>query len=324
MKYSDRVLGVVIVAGAMLTSAEVCAQAYPKRPIRLVVAFSPGGTTDFTARVVAPPLSEVLGQSVVVDNRPGAGSIVGTDIVAKANPDGYTLLLADTTFAIVPAVYAKRPFDAIKDFTPIMPIMSVGNCLVVNPSLPVRTVKDLVALARAKPNTLTFGSGGVGTPLQMSGEQFKIAAKIDIVHVPYKGAGPALNDLMGGQITMIFPTLTNAAPFITGGKLRALAVTSAKRSPALPDVPTMFEAGYPAVNVTSWFGLVAPAGTPKKIIERLHSAMAKVVALQEVRERFRTQQAEVVGSSANAFGRFLAEETAKWAAVAKSAGIKVD
>ena len=324
MGYGSRVSGFTLLAGMLIAGGTVYGQSYPERPIRLVVAYAPGGTTDFAARLVGPKLSELLGQTIVVDNRPGAGSIIGTEVVARASPDGYTLLLPDTTFGIVPSIYATRPFDAIKDFTPITQIMSVDNCLVVNPSLPARTVSDLVALARGKPNTLTFGSGGVGTPLHMTGELFNIAAKINLVHVPYKGAGPALTELMGGQLTMIFPTLTNVLPFITGGKLRALAVTGARRSPVLREVPTMVEAGYPALVVTSWFGLVAPRGTPKKIIERLHSAVAQVLNSPVVRERFETQQAEVVGSTPDAFGSFLSGETAKWADIAKSARIKIN
>jgi tripartite-type tricarboxylate transporter receptor subunit TctC len=324
MEHTNRIPGLALAVGIAIASPMTCAQNFPERAIRLVVGYAPGGTTDFAARIVAPELSAALGQSVVVDNRPGAGSIIGTEIVAKASADGYTLLLPDTTFAIVPAIYAKRPFDAIRDFAPITHIMSVANCLAVNPSLPARTMQDLVALARAKPNTLTFGSGGVGTPLHMTGELFKIAAKIDIVHVPYKGAGPALTELMGGQLTMIFPTLTNVLPFIKGGKLRALAVTSAQRSPALSDVPTTAEAGYPALDVTSWFGLVAPKGTPKKIIEQLHSATTKILSSPEVRARFQTQQAVVVGSSPEEFARLLAGETAKWVEIAKNAKIRVE
>lgn len=187
-------------------ASTVLAQDYPTRPIRLIVAYAPGGTTDFTARVVGPRLSEALGQTVVIDNRGGAGSIIGTDLVAKSNPDGYTLLLADTAFGIVPAIYAKPPFDSIRDFQLATQIMSVANCLVVHPSVPARSVKELVALAKTKPNQLTFGSGGVGTPLHMGGEQLKVAAGINIVHVPYKGAAPAMTDLLGDQLTMIFPT----------------------------------------------------------------------------------------------------------------------
>jgi tripartite-type tricarboxylate transporter receptor subunit TctC len=297
---------------------------YPARPIRMVVAYSPGGTTDFTARVVAPKLGELLGQTVVVDNRPGAGSILGTDLVAKGTPDGYTLLMADTTFGIIPAIYRKLPFNVQKDFATISQIMSVPNALVVYSSVPARTVQELVALAKAKPGQLTFGSGGVGTPLHMGGEQLKVAAGIDMLHVPHKGAAPAMTSLLGGQITMVFATLTLAVPQVKSGKVRALAVTSAKRVKALPDTPTMREAGYPEVNATSWFGLVAPVRVPKSILARISAETAKVVAMPEVRERIEAQHGEVVGSTPAEFAKFVAGEIANWTRVAKAGNITAE
>jgi tripartite-type tricarboxylate transporter receptor subunit TctC len=314
----------VTILACALGSASAWAQAYPTRSVRLVVAYAAGGTTDFTARVVAPKLTEALGQPFVVDNRGGAGSVIGTDIVAKAPPDGYTLLLADTAFGIVPALYSKLAFNVQKDFVPVTQIIGVANVLVVHPSLPVKSMKELIALARDKPGQLTFGSGGVGTPLHMAGEQLKLAAKIDIVHVAYKGAAPAMTELIGGQLSMIFPTMTLGVPHIKAGKLRALAVTSAGRAPALPDTPTTAEAGYANVNATSWFGLVAPAGTPKPVLERLHAEMMKIVKLPDVRERFAVQQAEVVGSTPAEFERFIAREIANWTAVARAGNIKAD
>lgn len=243
----------------------------------MVVAYAAGGTTDFTARVTAPKLTELLGQTVVVDNRPGAGSIIGTDLVAKGTPDGYTLLMADTTFGIIPAIYARLPFNVQKDFAMISRIMSVPNALVVHPSVAARDVRELVALARTKPGQLTFGSGGVGTPLHMAGEQLKVAAAVHLLHVPHKGAAPAMASLLGGQITMVFPTLTLAVPQVKSGKVRALAVTSTRRAAALPDVPTMAEAGYAAVNATSWYGLVAPAQAPLAVLNRISAETAKVL-----------------------------------------------
>jgi tripartite-type tricarboxylate transporter receptor subunit TctC len=314
----------VTILACALGSASAWAQAYPTRSVRLVVAYAAGGTTDFTARVVAPKLTEALGQPFVVDNRGGAGSVIGTDIVAKAPPDGYTLLLADTAFGIVPALYSKLAFNVQKDFVPVTQIIGVANVLVVHPSLPVKSMKELIALARDKPGQLTFGSGGVGTPLHMAGEQLKLAAKIDIVHVAYKGAAPAMTELIGGQLSMIFPTMTLGVPHIKAGKLRALAVTSASRAPALPETPTTAEAGYPNVNATSWFGLVAPAGTPKPVLERLHAEMMKIVKMPDVRERFAAQQAEVVGSTPAEFERFIAREIANWTAVARAGNIKAD
>jgi tripartite-type tricarboxylate transporter receptor subunit TctC len=306
----------------LLVMCSVQAADYPTRPIRMVVAYSPGGTTDFTARVVATRLGELLGQTIVVDNRPGAGSILGTDLVAKGTPDGYTLLMADTTFGIIPAIYAKLPFNVQKDFATISQIMSVPNALVVYPSVPAHSVRELVELAKAKPGRLTFGSGGVGTPLHMAGEQLKVAAGIDMLHVPHKGAAPAMVSLLGGQITMVFPTLTLAVPQVRSGKVRALAVTSAKRVAALPETPTMREAGYPAVNATSWFGLVAPVRVPQAIRARISAATAKVVAMPEVRARIEAQYGEVIGSSPAEFAKFVAAEIANWTRVAKAGNIK--
>ena len=297
---------------------------YPTRPVRMVVAYAPGGTTDFTARVVAPKLAELLGQTVVVDNRPGAGSILGTDLVAKGTPDGYTIMMADTTYGIIPAIYAKLPFDVQKDFTAISQIMTVPNALVVHPSVAARSVKELVALAKAKPGELTFGSGGVGTPLHMAGEQLKVAAGINMLHVPHKGAAPAMASLLGGQITLVFPTLTLAVPQVKAGKLRGLAVTSARRAAAFPDMPTMSEAGYPAVNATSWFGLVAPARAPKPVLNRLGAETAKIVKMADVRERIEAQHGEVVGSSPAEFAKFVAAEIANWTEVARAGNIKAE
>ena len=308
----------------LLSSTALQAADYPTRPIRMVVAYAPGGTTDFTARVVAPKLTELLGQTVVVDNRPGAGSILGTDLVAKGTPDGYTIMMADTTYGIIPAIYAKLPFDVQRDFTTISQIMTVPNALVVHPSVAARSVKELVALAKAKPGELTFGSGGVGTPLHMAGEQLKVAAGINMLHVPHKGAAPAMASLLGGQITLVFPTLTLAVPQVRAGKLRGLAVTSAKRAPVFPDMPTMSEAGYAAVNATSWFGLVAPARAPKPILNRLGTETAKVVKMTDVRERIEAQHGEVVGSSPAEFAKFVAAEIANWTKVAKAGNIKAE
>lgn len=300
----------------------VIAADYPTRPIRLIVAYAPGGTTDFTARVTAPKLSELLGQTVVVDNRPGAGSILGTDLVAKGAPDGYTLLMADTAFGITPAIYDQLPFNAQKDFVTISQIMSVGNALVVHPAVAAQSVRDIVELAKAKPGQLTFGSGGVGTPLHMAGEQLKVAAGINMLHVPHKGAAPAMTSLLGGQITMVFPTLTLAVPQVKSGKLRVLAVTNAQRVGSLPDTPTTREAGYPAVNATSWFGLVAPARVPRPVLDRIGTETAKVVKMADVRERIEAQQGEVVGSTSAQFAKFVATEIADWTRVAKAGNIR--
>ena len=317
-----------LMAGALVACAmPVCAQDaknYPNRPVRLVVPYAPGGSTDFAARLLAAKLAETLGQTVVVDNRPGAGSIIGSDLVAKAIPDGYTLLMVDTGFSVTPALYAKLPFDAGKDFMPVTEAMRVSNWLIVPASLAARSVNDLVALAKAKPGVLTFGSGGVGSPFHMAGEQFKIAAKLDIVHVPYKGGGPALTDLIGGHISMLFPTMTIALSHVNAGRLRALAVIAPKRSAAQPDVPTMAESGYAGVTMTSWYGVMAPTGVPRPLVEKLAGEISKVLALPDVKERLATQLAEPVGSTPAAFGKLVIGEIATWTAVAKAGGIKAE
>jgi tripartite-type tricarboxylate transporter receptor subunit TctC len=233
-------------------------------------------------------------------------------------------MMADTTYGIIPAIYAKLPFDVQKDFTAISQIMTVPNALIVHPSVTARSVKELVELAKAKPGQLTFGSGGIGTPLHMAGEQLKVAAGIDMLHVPHKGAAPAMASLLGGQITLVFPTLTLAVPQVKAGRLRGLAVTSAKRAAAFPDMPTMSEAGYPAVNATSWFGLVAPARAPKPVLNRLGAETAKIVKMPDVRERIEAQHGEVVGSSPAEFAKFVAAEIANWTKVARAGNIKAE
>lgn len=300
------------------------AKTYPTKPIRMLVPYAPGGTTDFAARVIGTKLSETLGHTIVIDNRPGAGSIVGTDAAAKANPDGYTLLMVDTGFSITPALYAKLPFDALRDFTAITEVIRVSNWLVINPSVAAKSVQDLVALARAKPGQLTFGSGGVGSPFHMAGEQFKLAAKIDITHVPYKGGGPAISDLIGGQITMAFPTMAVVLPLVNAGKLRALAVVAPNRASVLPDVPTMKEAGLPDVTLSSWYGVLAPAQLPKALVEKLHREIVSALQAPDVAKRFSTQSAEVRGSRPEEFSRLIQTEIATWRAVAKAGGIKAE
>ena len=296
--------------------------AYPERPIRLIVSYPPGGGTDVTARQITPSLSERLGKQIVIDNRSGAGSTLGTNIVAKAAPDGYTLLMADTTFGIVPGLYQKVPYDSLRDFAPVTQITSVPGALVVHPSLPANSVKELVALAKSKPGGLNFGSGGVGTPVHMAAELLQLQAKIKMVHIPYKGAGPAFADLLGGQFHIMFPTMQSAVPHIKSGRLRLLAVTTEKRTPAYPETPTMEEAGVPGVVSVAWFGIMAPAGTPRAIIDRLHAEAVKVVQEPTIRDRFIAETAEPVGSTPAQFGKFISNEISKWTRVVKAAGIK--
>ena len=300
------------------------AQTYPERPIRLVVAFAPGGGTDVAARTIMPKLSELLGKQIVVDNRPGAGSTLGTELVARAQPDGYTLLMSDTTFGIVPVLYPKLNYNAQRDLAPISQVISAPLALVVNPAVPATSVRELIAMAQAKPGQINFGSGGVGTPVHMCAELLKLSAKIDIVHVPYKGAGPALTDLLGGHFQLMFPTLQSVMPHIKAGRLRVLAVTSEKPSPTLPGVPTMGEAGAPGVVAVAWFGVHGPAATPAAVKTRVHAEIVKALQDPAVRGRFVNEGADVVGSAPQAFTAFVSNEISKWGKVVKAAGIKAE
>ena len=312
----------VLLSGLCVTSF-ACA-AYPDRPIRLIVSYPPGGGTDVTARQIVPMLSERLGKQVVIDNRSGAGSTLGTNLAAKATPDGYTLLMSDTTFGIVPGLYPKLPYDALRDFAPVTQITSVPVALVVHPSVAASSVKELVALARAKPGALNFGSGGVGTPVHMAGELLMVQANIKMLHIPYKGAGPAFADLLGGQFQLMFPTLQSVVPHVKSGRVRLIAMTTEKRSPAFPDVPTVEESGIPGVIAVAWFGIHAPAGTPKAIIARLHDEAVKVVREPSIRERFLADGADPVGSTPDQFHKFVANEIDKWTKVVKASGIKAE
>ena len=308
---------------AMATCA--AAQTYPTKPIRLVVPFPPAGTTDILAREVGQRLSEVLGQPVVIDNRPGAAGNIGSDLVAKAAPDGYTLLMCTvSSHAINPGLYSKLPYDHIKDFAPIALVARVPNVLEVTPSLPVKTVADLIKLAKEKPGQINFASSGSGTSIHLSGELFKTMAGVDMVHVPYKGSAPALVDLVGGQVQVMFDNLPSSLQQIKAGKLRAVAVTSAQRAPALPDVPTIAESGLPGFEATSWFGVLAPARTPPEIIKRLNAEIDKWLQSPEAKEKLLAQGALPAGGSPEEFAAYIRAETDKWAKVIKASGAKVD
>jgi tripartite-type tricarboxylate transporter receptor subunit TctC len=311
-----------VLACGLVLSGITAAQGYPAKPVRIIVPFATGGGSDITARVLAAKLAESLGQSVVVENRASASGIVGNEFVAKAPPDGYTLLLVDPTFSILPGINHRLPYDAAKDFAPVTLIITAPSVLVVHPVLPVQSVKELIALARAKPGEIAFASGGIGTPPHMNAELFKAMAKINILHVPYKGVSAAIADLIGGQIHMAIPAVTAVLPYVNSGRLRALAVTAASRSPQLPQVPTLGEAGLPGYVATLWFGLAAPAGTSREIVARLHAESVKALAAPEITQRFTSQGAEVVGSSPEQFAQFLGDELRKWASVTKAAGIK--
>jgi tripartite-type tricarboxylate transporter receptor subunit TctC len=300
-------------------------QSYPSRPIRLVVPFPAAGTTDLLARAMAQKLSEALGQQVVVDNHPGAGGNIGADLVAKSAPDGYTLLMGTVgTHAINVSLYARMPYDAVKDFVPIVLVAGVPNVLVVNPALPVKTVADLIKLAKDQPGVINFASSGNGTSIHLSGELFKSPTGVQMTHVPYKGSAPALTDLIGGQVQVMFDNLPSALPQIKAGKLRAIAVTSIKRAPALPDLPTIAESGVPGFEASSWFGILAPAGTPREIVLRLNREANKALQGAEMKEKLLAQGAEAVGNSPEFFVDYIRSETVKWAKVVKDSGAKVD
>ncbi|MEO8133935.1 MAG: tripartite tricarboxylate transporter substrate binding protein [Betaproteobacteria bacterium] len=301
------------------------AQTYPTHPVRLVVPFPAGGTTDILARAIAQKLSDALGQQFVVDNRPGAGGNIGADIVAKSPPDGYTLLMGTVgTQSINVSLYAKMPYDAAKDFAPVVLVAGVPNVLVVNPAVPVKTVPELIALAKEKPGAINFASSGNGTSIHLSGELFKSLTGVQMAHVPYKGSSPALTDLIGGQVQIMFDNLPSALPHIKGGKLRAVAVTSTKRAPVLPDLPTIAESGVPGFEASSWFGILAPAGTPRDIVTRINAEANKALQSADMKDKLLAQGAEAVGNTPEYFGDYIRTETVKWAKVVKDSGAKVD
>lgn len=309
----------------MIAGSQAGAQTYPSRAITMVVPFPAGGTTDILGRFVGQGLSAAWGQPVVIENRGGAGGNIGAAAVAKAAPDGYTLLVGTVgTHAINASLYSKMPYDTVKDFIPVTLIASVPNMLVVTPSLPVNSVAELVAYAKANPGKLNMASSGNGTSIHLSGELFKVMTGVDMVHVPYKGSAPALNDLMAGQVQLMFDNMPSALPQVKGGTLKALAVTTATRSPAMPDLPTVAEAGVPGFEASSWFGVFAPAGTPKEIVDKLQAEIARILKTPEMTERLAQQGAVAVGNTSEEFAAYVQAELTKWAGVVKASGAKVD
>ena len=314
-----------IAAGALAFIGAVHAQSYPSKSIRYVVPYAPGGSTDIVARVLAIKLSEAMGQQVVVDNRPGAGGAIGADIVAKSPPDGYTMVTAVTSImAINQFLYRKLPYDPEKDFAPVTQVGSLPLILVIHPSLPAKNVREFIAIAKAKPGQLNYGSSGVGTATHMTTELFKAMAGVDLVHIPYKGSGQVMGDVIGGQLALIFDQIVSSLPHVHGGKLRMLAITSAKRFPSLPDLPTIAESGVPGYESISWAGVAVPAGTPKEIVARLHAEIVKVLAMPDIRERFLRDGIETIGSTPEQFSEHIRRERIKWAKVVKDSGAKAD
>lgn len=298
---------------------------YPSKLVRVVVPWPPGGTTDILGRMVAQELSKVWGQQVLVDNRGGASGIIGTDQIAKSAPDGYTIGWIISTHVVNPSLYGKVPFDPINDFIPITMVAYVTDFVSVNPSVPAASLKELVALMKAKPGQINFASSGSGTSTHLAGELFKLTAGVNINHIPYKGGGPALADLVGGQVQLMFGNATSILPFIRSGKVKALAVTSIKRSSALPNVPTVAESGYPGFEVNEWYGMAAPAGTPRPIIDKLNGEIVRYVTKPEIRDRLATQMgADVAAMPPNEFASFVKAEFEKWTKVVKQANLRAD
>ncbi len=309
----------LITATAMVTAAE-----YPNRSIRLVVPYPAGGPVDITARTVAPKLSEALGQSIVVDNRGGAGGILGSDIVAKSAADGYTLLLCTTANAINASLVPRLPYDMIKDFAPVTLVAIITSILVVHPSVPANSVRELIALAKARPGQLSYASTGNGTPTHFAAELFKSMTGLDIVHIPYKGAAPAVVDLISGQVHLSFISAPGVVPHVKSGRLRALAVTNTKRSALLPELPTVSESGLTGYESEGWHGLFVPTGTPRPVIDRLYREIANTLRAPEIHSRLVGVGTEPVGMPPDAFAVKLRDEIAKWGKIVKTAGIKAD
>ena len=315
----------VVLGAGLLGGTSALAQAYPTKPVTIIVPFAAGGTTDILARIIGQALTAELGQSVVVDNRVGAGGNIGGQAAAKATPDGHTLFMGTVgTHAINASLYKKMPFDPVKDFAPLTRVANVPNLLVANPAQPYKSVKDLIAYAKANPGKVNFGSSGNGSSIHLSGELFKSLAKVDMQHVPYKGSAPAVTDLMGNQIGIMFDNMPSAIQHVRSGSLVPLAVTTVKRSPELPNVPTIAEAGVPGYEATSWFGMFAPAGTPAPVLAKLNAAIVKVLAQPDVKKKINEQGAEVYSETPEQFAAFIQAESVKWGKVVKESGASLD
>ena len=314
----------VLLACGFAAASGAWAQAYPAKPVRLVVAFPPGGGIDSVTRLLAPKLTEALGQQMIVDNRVGASGNIGTDYVAKSAPDGYTVLMAYASHASNAALFTKLPYDTVRDFQPVSLIGAVPHVILVNPSLPVKNLAELIRLAKARPGEITYSSPGNGTPLHLATELLKVTAGIDIRHIPYKGASPAMVSTMSGETQLTITTFVVATPLVKAGRLRAIAVASAKRVSTFPSLPTVAESGIKGTESNSWYGMLVPAHTPRAIVDRLHAALLKALAAPDVKARFAEQSVEISGSTPEEFDRLIRDEIAKWSKVVKASGAKAD
>ncbi|MGZ8268983.1 MAG: tripartite tricarboxylate transporter substrate binding protein [Burkholderiales bacterium] len=315
---------IALSTGLLLAHNAVYAQTYPAKPIRFIVPFAPGGGNDVVARLIGGKLAEAWGHQVVIDNRPGAGGNIAAELVARSNPDGYTLFLFNSANAIAPSLYKNLAYDPVRDFEPVILISTSPFALVVHPSTPAQSVKELIALARAKPKSLTYASGGNGSSTHLAGEQFREMAGIDIVHVPYKGAGPAFVDLVAGQVTMYFASIPPALPQLKAGRVRALAVSSERRTSLLPDLPTIAEAGLRGYQSGASYGLVVPARTPTAVVKKLNVEVARILTDPDVRARLSSQGMEIASGTPQAFGSFMKAEMVMWARVIKASGARVE
>ncbi len=309
---------------ACCAATQAGAQAYPAKPVRIIVPFAAGGPADIYARFVGQRLQETMGQPFVIEDRPGGGSLIGTDAAAKAPADGYTLLMMSNTHTVNETLIPTRPFELMRDFAPVSPVNYSDLVLVVHPSVPANSLRELIALVKSKPKALNYASSGPGTPYHMAGELFKAMAGLDIVHVPYKGSAGARTDILGGQVQMMFDAITTMAPNVRAGKLKAFGTTGKARSPVLPEVPTVSEAGVPGYEATIWLGIMAPAATPRPIVERLNAEIRKVVNNPEVRDAWAKQGAAPMNMSTDEFAAFMREDIAKWANIVRISGAKVD
>ena len=319
-----KMLASVAIAAAAVCGATAHAQGYPSKPVTVVVPFSPGGATDIMARTLAERLNKRLGQPVIVENKPGAGTMIASEYVAKAAPDGHTVLLAASSLGIAPALYSKVNYDPVKDFTPISLVASVVHVLSVHPSVPAKNVSELITWVKANPNKANYGSVGAGTSTHLESELFNTMAGVNMTHIPYKGSAPALMDLVGGNLQVMFDAYASSGPFIRDNKIRLLAVTTAQRSKLLPDVPTVAESGLPGYEAMPWLGFVAPAGTPQPVVDKFHAELMEVLKEPAVQEKFAALGLDIIGNSPKEFGEFIKKDIVKWAKVVKDSGAKAD